>query len=74
MLFLGQNTYKLEKAYSFDTAFLSLMESDPTDELLTIVGIFTHFYGIETTLAERQFFRSVEPIKRIYPVLNRSCY
>ena len=25
-LFLGQNTYKLEKAYAFDTAFLSLME------------------------------------------------
>ncbi|KAF8699863.1 Hydroxymethylglutaryl-coenzyme A reductase, partial [Rhizoctonia solani] len=59
VLFLGQNTYKIEKAYSFDTAFLSLMESDPTDELLTIVGIFTHFYGIETTLAERQFFRAL---------------
>jgi hexokinase len=27
MLFLGQNTYKLEKPYSFDTAFLSLMET-----------------------------------------------
>lgn len=26
-LFLGQNTYKLEKAYAFDTAFLSLMEA-----------------------------------------------
>lgn len=25
-LFLGQNTYKLEKAYAMDTAFLSLME------------------------------------------------
>lgn len=59
VLFLGQNTYKLEKPYQFDTAFLSLMESDPTDELLTIVGIFTHFYGIETTLAERQFFRAL---------------
>ncbi|CAE6427100.1 unnamed protein product [Rhizoctonia solani] len=59
VLFLGQNTYKIEKAYSFDTAFLSLMESDPTDELLTVVGIFTHFYGIETTLAERQFFRAL---------------
>jgi hexokinase len=30
VLFLGQNTYKLEKAYVFDTAFLSLMErSEP---------------------------------------------
>jgi hexokinase len=27
VLFLGQNTYKLEKPYSFDTAFLSLMET-----------------------------------------------
>lgn len=26
ILFLGQNTYKLEKPYCFDTAFLSLME------------------------------------------------
>ena len=26
VLFLGQNTYKLEIPYSFDTAFLSLME------------------------------------------------
>lgn len=27
VLFLGQNTYKLETAYVFDTAFLSLMET-----------------------------------------------
>lgn len=33
--------------------------SDTTDELLTIVGIFTYFYGLETTLAERQFFRAI---------------
>ena len=26
VLFLGQNTYKIEIPYSFDTAFLSLME------------------------------------------------
>ena len=26
VLFLGQNTYKLENPYAFDTAFLSLME------------------------------------------------
>jgi hexokinase len=26
VIFLGQNTYKIEIAYSFDTAFLSLME------------------------------------------------
>jgi hexokinase len=75
-LFLGQNTYKLEIPYSFDTAFLSLMEryvllfsfwatvnmsgkSDPTDELLMIIGIFTHFFAVETTLAERQFFRAL---------------
>ncbi|KZT26031.1 hexokinase [Neolentinus lepideus HHB14362 ss-1] len=59
VLFLGQETYKLEKSYAFDTAFLSLMESDPTDELLMIIGIFTHFFAVETTLAERQFFRAL---------------
>ncbi|KAI6132871.1 hexokinase [Pisolithus thermaeus] len=59
VLFLGQNTYKIEKPYCFDTAFLSLMESDPTDELLMIIGIFTHFFALETTLAERQFFRAL---------------
>ncbi|KAF7795718.1 hypothetical protein EIP86_006883 [Pleurotus ostreatoroseus] len=59
VLFLGQNTYKLEIAYSFDTAFLSLMESDPTDELLMIIGIFSYFFAVETTLAERQFFRAL---------------
>jgi hexokinase len=76
-LFLGQNTYKLEKAYAFDTAFLSLMErwarlrirerefegltqpSDTTDELLTVIGVFTHFFGVETTLEERQFFKKL---------------
>jgi hexokinase len=59
VLFLGQNTYKLENPYVLDTAFLSLMESDPTDELLMIIGIFTHFFAVETTLAERQFFRAL---------------
>ncbi|KAF8624659.1 hypothetical protein AX17_006990 [Amanita inopinata Kibby_2008] len=59
VLFLGQNTYKLEVPYSIDTAFLSLMESDPTDELLMIIGIFSHFFAVETTLAERQFFRAL---------------
>jgi hexokinase len=58
-LFLGQNTYKLEKAYAFDTAFLSLMESDPTDELLTVIGVFTHFFGLETTDEERIFFKKL---------------
>ncbi|KIK55488.1 hypothetical protein GYMLUDRAFT_47692 [Collybiopsis luxurians FD-317 M1] len=59
VLFLGQDTYKLETPYVFETAFLSLMESDPTDELLMIIGIFTHFFAVETTLAERQFFRAL---------------
>jgi hexokinase len=75
VLFLGQNTYKLENPYVFDTAFLSLMAwlaglsfllhlyssvpSDPTDELLMIIGIFSHFFAVETTLAERQFFRAL---------------
>ncbi|EPQ29676.1 uncharacterized protein PFL1_02896 [Pseudozyma flocculosa PF-1] len=58
-LFLGQNTYKIEKPYAFDTAFLSLIESDPTDELLTVTGLFTHFFGLDTTLEERHFFRKL---------------
>ncbi len=58
-LFLGQQTYKIEKPFVFDTAFLSLMESDPTDELLTITGLFTHFFGLETNIAERKFFREL---------------
>ncbi|KAL1760467.1 hypothetical protein FB107DRAFT_203060 [Schizophyllum commune] len=61
VLFLGQETYKLESPYVFETAFLSLMErhADPTDELLMIIGIFSHFFAVETTLAERQFFRAL---------------
>ncbi|KII91596.1 hypothetical protein PLICRDRAFT_38377 [Plicaturopsis crispa FD-325 SS-3] len=59
VLFLGQNTYKLESPYVLETAFLSLMESDPTDELLMVIGIFSHFFALETTLAERQFFRAL---------------
>ena len=70
VLFLGQNTRKIESPYSFDTAFLSLIEADPTDELLTVTGLFTcvvlyphvtdarrHFFGLDTTIPERQFFR-----------------
>jgi hexokinase len=56
VLFLGQNTYKIESPYVLDTAFLSLMESDPTGELMMIIDIFTHFFALETMLAERQFF------------------
>ncbi|KAI0825991.1 hypothetical protein BC629DRAFT_1578523 [Irpex lacteus] len=32
---------------------------DPTDELLMIIGIFSYFFAVETTLAERQFFRAL---------------
>ena len=35
------------------------MEMDPTEELLMIIGIFNHFFALETTLAERQFFRAL---------------
>ncbi|KAF8323783.1 hexokinase [Clavulina sp. PMI_390] len=69
VLFLGQNTYKLEIPYAFDTAFLSLMETDPTDELLTIIGLFTYFFGVETTFEERQFFRSLAKL-----ISRRSAY
>ncbi|ORY55751.1 hexokinase [Leucosporidium creatinivorum] len=57
VLFLGQETYKVEKPFGFDTAFLSLIESDTTDELLTVTGLFSHFYSLDTTIKERQFFK-----------------
>ena len=59
MLFLGQNTYKIEILYALDTAFLSLMESDPIEELLMIIGIFTQFFALEMTFVERQFFHAL---------------
>ncbi|KAF7340276.1 Phosphotransferase [Mycena venus] len=55
----GKTPTSSRRPYVFDTAFLSLMESDPTDELLMGIGIFTHFFAVETTLAERQFFRAL---------------
>lgn len=27
--------------------------------MLTIIGVFTHFFGVETTLEERQFFKKL---------------
>lgn len=33
--------------------------SDVTEELLTVIGVFTHFFGLETTLEERQFFKKL---------------
>lgn len=59
VLFLGQETYKIEKPFSFDTAFLSLIETDPTDELLTVMGLFKYFFSLETQIEERQFFRKL---------------
>ena len=40
-------------------AAINASPSDPTDELLMIIGIFSHFFAVETTLAERQFFRAL---------------
>lgn len=31
--------------------------SDNTDELLTVTGLFAHFYSLDTTIKERQFFK-----------------
>ena len=59
VLFLGQETYKIEKPFCFDTAFLSLIEADSTEELLTVMGLFKYFFSLETDLDERQFFRRV---------------
>jgi hexokinase len=33
-------------------------ESDPTDELLMVISV-SHFFAVETTLAERQFFHAL---------------
>ncbi|KAF8180284.1 hypothetical protein K438DRAFT_1842218 [Mycena galopus ATCC 62051] len=49
----------LSRYEQIDTVFFSLMESNPTDEPLTIIGIFTLFFALETTLLERQFFRTL---------------
>ena len=38
IFFLGQNTYKLESPYVFETAFLSLMERC-VSQLYTFVGL-----------------------------------
>lgn len=35
----------------------SLHYSDNTDDLLTVLGLFSHFFAIDTTVAERQFFQ-----------------
>ena len=59
VLFLGQETYKIEKPYCFDTAFLSLIETDPTDELITVLGLFKYFFSLETEIEERRFFRKL---------------
>jgi hexokinase len=46
-LFLGQNTYKMEKAYAMDTAFLSLMERYVL-YFLRIPGMIIHFFSLVT--------------------------
>jgi hexokinase len=84
VLFLGQNTYKLEIPYALDTAFLSPMETDPTEELLTTIGVFSHFFMLETTLAERQFFRALAKLVErraarlsscgIAAIVSKMCY
>lgn len=36
-----------------------LCDSDETEGMLTTLGLFQFFFGVETTLLERQFFRSL---------------
>lgn len=33
------------------------LHSDTTDELLTVTGLFNHFFSLDTTISERQFFK-----------------
>lgn len=53
VLFLGQNTYKIEKKFVFETTFLSLMETDRLDDQLFSAGLFLHFFDIATSQEER---------------------
>lgn len=41
--------------------FLSalVLDRDPTEEGLLTIGVFSHFFGLETTLEERTFFRKL---------------
>ncbi|EIM23040.1 hexokinase [Wallemia mellicola CBS 633.66] len=59
VIFLGQETYKIEQPFIFQTAFLSLMESDTTDEQLLSAGLFLHFFDLTTTQEERHFFKKL---------------
>lgn len=59
VLFLGQDSYKIEQPFVFQTAFLSLMESDTTDEQLLSAGLFLHFFDLTTTQEERKFFKKL---------------
>lgn len=36
-----------------------VLDRDPTEEGLLTIGVFSHFFGIETTLEERTFFRKL---------------
>jgi len=56
-----------------DTVFLSLMESDPTEELMMIIGIFTHFFALKTTLAECQFFHALAKLVGHHTARLSSC-
>ncbi|KAI9447230.1 hypothetical protein F5148DRAFT_1371289 [Russula earlei] len=47
VLFLGQNTYKIG------------IPATRRRSCSWTIGIFTHFFALETTLAERQFFRAL---------------
>jgi hexokinase len=31
--------------------------SDMTDELLTVTGLFNHFFALDTTISQRQFYK-----------------
>lgn len=46
-------------SYACGSTCFSTSCSDPTDELLTVTGLFTHFFGLDTTMTERKFFRQL---------------
>ncbi|TIB75574.1 hypothetical protein E3Q23_02339, partial [Wallemia mellicola] len=73
VLFLGQNTYKIEKQFVFETAFLSLMETDSSDEQLLSAGLFLHFFDITTSQEERKFFKSLAELIGIRAARLSAC-
>jgi hexokinase len=61
VLFLGQETYKLEKPYAFDTAFLSLMER---------YVVLPTFIYLTCSCSQRSYGRAVDDHRHLRALLR----